>query len=166
MQKREQPCFALQLDYFTYAAAKLGSLNNSGLNGICVVLVQCARTVLAMVSLIKGHSNLVKTHCICYSSNIFSSSQQQQYCFTVAVVFWRIEVNNQGESPIQSRLLVFQVEILDYKSQKKLCTLENVSFVLIVLKKGVVRTIREQYLNISKDRALSHFAQTTHVYWR
>lgn len=68
MQKREQQCFVLWLYYFTYAAAKLGSLNNSGPNGICVVLVQCTRTVLAMVSLIKGHSNLIKTHCICHSS--------------------------------------------------------------------------------------------------
>jgi len=103
----EQQCFVLWLACFSYAAAKLGSLNNSGLNGICMVLVQCTRTVLAMVSLIKGHSNLIKTHCICHSSNIFSSSQQKQYCFTVAVVFWNIEVNNQGESPIQSCLLVF-----------------------------------------------------------
>ena len=55
------------------------------------------------------------------------------------------------------------MEILDCKSQKKLCTLENVSFMLIVLKKGAVRAIRIQYLNISKDRVLTHFPQATHT---
>lgn len=108
MQKQEQQCFVLWLDHSSYAATKLGSLNNySGLNGICVVMVLCTRTVCAMLSLIKG----------CHSSNIFSS-QQQQYCFTVAVVFWHTEVNNQEESPYSHVYLYFRWKFWTAKARR------------------------------------------------